>query len=224
MVQKCDLTARVLCEFWREINPALLDLVLKTDGAWKCLLFASVSMSMLFCRFSMLLEMPRSRWLCSSICWDLPVSLLHLKVKTLFPFGKKYWVNAKTWWISHLKEEKVAAQERTRVERHVLLRKERIGNLWWMSIPLAVSKWEILGGRSESLWVWDILQGKYLSKFYSLNHSWKLIDTPCSTRWIKWIIQAREGNTSLSSHENQFLFLFSQLFFIESWQEHSDLY
>ena len=40
------------------------------------------------------------------------------------------WEKAKAWWISHLKEEKVAARERTGVERHVLLTKERIGDLW----------------------------------------------------------------------------------------------
>lgn len=103
--------------------------MLKTDNVWEYLLFVSISISVLFCRFSMLLGMPRSQWLCSSIWWDLPVSLLHLKVKTLSLLGRKHGENARAWWISHLEEERVAAQERRRVERDVPLRKQRIGNL-----------------------------------------------------------------------------------------------
>lgn len=149
---------------------------------FECSLFVSTLMPMLFCRFSMLLGMPRSQWLCSSICWDSPASLLHLKVKTLSLLGKKHWVNAGAWWISHLEEEGVAAQERRRVERDAPFRKQRIGNLQWMASPLAVSKWEIRGGTSESLWAWDILHGKFMSTYYSLCCRWKTLnDALCST-------------------------------------------
>lgn len=76
----------------------------------------------------MLLGMPRSQWLCSSIYWDLPASLLHLKVKTLLLLGRKHGLNARAWWISHSEEGRVAAQGRRRVERDVPLRKQRTGN------------------------------------------------------------------------------------------------